>query len=313
MNGDKILKHIFVINPTAGKGVDARRIRDKITADCKGIDYEIYHTTARADATRFVRERIKNKPSGEVYRFYACGGDGTLCEVVSGAALESGVEVGCIPLGTGNDFVRNFTAPEHFIDIKSQLEGVAATIDCYKYGEGEYGVNMINIGFDCDVVAKASELKKNSLVPKSLAYIGGVLVLLKENKGCTIRVVREDGSEVTKEFQLVSAANGAYCGGGFRSAPKSSLSDGLIDISLIEKVTRTELLTLIGSYKNGTHLETVLGKRVVEYTHAKKVDFNFPEPTNVCIDGEISKMESLTLEVIPSAINFVIPSGSTIK
>ncbi len=307
------MKHIFVINPAAGKGAEARRLRDAITVTCKGLDYEIYHTTASRDATSFVRTRIANKPEGEVYRFYACGGDGTLCEVVGGAALANDVEVGCIPIGTGNDFVRNFTNPEQFINVKSQLDGTTETIDCYKYGEGEYGVNMVNIGFDCDVAAKASELKKNSLLPKSLAYIAGVAVLLGKNKGCSIRVVREDGSEVTKEFQLVSAANGAFCGGGFRSAPRSSLSDGLIDVSLIEKVTRTELLTLIGSYKNGTHLETKLGKRVVEYHHAKKVEFDFSEPTNVCIDGEISQMEHLSLEVVPSAIRFVIPSGSTIK
>lgn len=307
------MKHIFIINPVAGKGADARCIRDAITVTCKGIDYEIYHTTSRGDATHFVRERIKNKPSGEVYRFYACGGDGTLCEVVSGAALAQDVEVGCIPIGTGNDFVRNFTHSEYFGNVKRQLDGSAKVIDCYAYDEGEYGVNMVNIGFDCDVVAKASELKKNSLLPKSLAYIAGVAVLLGQNRGCTIRVVREDGSEVTGEFQLVSAANGAFCGGGFHSAPRSSLSDGLLDVSLIAKVTRTELLALIGSYKSGTHLETKLGKRVVEYTHAKKVEFNFAEPTNVCVDGEISKMERLTIEVVPNAVKFAIPSGSDIN
>ena len=307
------MKHIFIINPAAGKGADARRIRDEITSACKGLDFEIYHTTARGDATRFVRERIESKPTGDVYRFYACGGDGTISEVIGGAALAENVEVGCIPIGTGNDFVRNFTYPEHFTGIKHQLDGSAEVIDCYSYGEGKYGINMINIGFDCDVVAKASELKQRRLVPKSLAYIGGVFVLLGQNKGCTIRVVREDGSEVTKEFQLVSVANGAYCGGGFNSAPKSSLSDGLLDVSLITKVTRRELITLIGSYKKGTHLETKLGKRVVEYSHAKKVEFAFPEPTNVCIDGEISKMESLTLGIVPGAVKFLIPDGCTIK
>ncbi len=307
------MKHIFIINPAAGKGVDSRRMRDEITAACKGLDYEIYHTTARGDATRFVRESIKNKPSGEVYRFYACGGDGTLSEVVSGAALADEVEVGCIPVGTGNDFVRGFKAPELFGSIKAQLEGTAETIDCYSYGDGKYGVNMVNVGFDCDVAAKASELKKNRFVPKSLAYVGGVLVLLGQNKGCTIRVVREDGTQATKEFQLVSVANGAFCGGGFKSAPRSSLSDGLIDVSLIEKVSRSELLRLIGSYKKGTHLETKLGARVVEYTHAKKVELCFGEPTNVCVDGEISQMDRLCIEVAPSALRFVVPNGSSIN
>ena len=307
------MKHIFIINPAAGKGKENKHIAAEAKDACTaaGVDFEIYQTIARGDATRFVKQRIEDKPSGEVYRFYACGGDGTLSEVVSGAVGANEVEVGCIPSGTGNDFVRSFTSSHLFGSVKAQLNGTAATIDCYAYGEGKYGINMVNIGFDCDVVAKASELKNKRFMPKSLAYIAGVLVLLGENRGCTIRVVREDGSDLTKEFQLVSAANGAYCGGGFHSAPKSSLFDGLIDISLITKVTRTELLRLIGSYKNGTHLETKLGKRIVEYTHAKKVEFIFSEPTNVCIDGEISKMERLSLEVVPSAIKFVIPNACT--
>lgn len=308
------MKHIFIINPVAGKGNEWRRILDAInSAVSAGTDCEIYETTAPHDATRFVRERIKNKPDGEIYRFYACGGDGTLSEVVSGAALQKDVEVGCIPIGTGNDFVRNFTEIKAFFDVQKQLDGTALPIDCYRFGDDEYGVNMINIGFDCDVAAKASELKRNSFIPKALAYIAGVMVLLKENKGCTIRLIREDGSERTGEFQLVSAANGGFCGGGFHSAPKSSLSDGMLDISLISKVTRTELFRLIGAYKAGKHLGTKLGKRVVEYNYAKKIEFVFTEPTNVCIDGEIIKMNSISLEIVPKAISFVIPVGSKVK
>ncbi len=308
------MKHIFIINPVAGKGNEWRRILDAINdAKSSGTDCEIYETTAPRDATCFVRECIKNKPESEIYRFYACGGDGTLSEVVSGAALANGVEVGCIPIGTGNDFVRNFTEHKAFFDVNKQLRGTATPIDCYSFGDNEYGVNMINVGFDCDVAAKASELKRGRLMPKALAYIAGVVVLLRENKGCTIRVIREDGSEHTGKFQLVSAANGGFCGGGFHSAPKSSLSDSLLDVSLIGKVTRLELIRLIGSYKNGKHLETKLGKRVVEYSHAKKIVFEFNEPTNVCIDGEISKMERISLEIEPNAINFVVPEGSKIK
>ena len=318
------IKHIFIINPVAGKGTEGKPLAEVIHDACEvaGADYEIYKTTARGDAVRYVRERIAAKPDGETYRFYACGGDGTLSEVVSGAVNESsgstsgaltGIEIGCIPIGTGNDFVRNFTSPEFFRDVTKQLLADASVIDCYSCGGGRYGVNMINIGFDCDAAAKAAEYKKRRYIPKSLAYIAGVISLLRRNKGCMIRVRREDGTEVAREFQLVSAANGGFCGGGFHSAPKSSLSDGYLDISLIDKVSRLELVRLVGAYKSGKHLETKLGKRIVEYTHAKSVVFEFAEPTNVCIDGEISVMEHLELSIIPQAIAFVVPVGCRIK
>lgn len=314
------IKHFFIINPAAGKGKEGKPlsqiIRDACTA--AGADYGIYYTTARGDATRYVKDAIAKKPHGETYRFYACGGDGTLSEVVNGAINENAgitasplerVEVGCIPIGTGNDFVRNFSSPEFFLDITKQLLADATPIDCYSYNNSGYGVNMVNIGFDCEVAVKASELKKHKLIPKGLAYVAGIGVLLKQNRGKLIHVINEDNSEVTREFQLVSAANGGFCGGGFYSAPNSSLSDGLLDISLIDKVTRREFIGLVGAYKSGKHLETKLGKRIVTYTKAKAVCFEFSEPTNVCIDGEISVLERLDITVIPKAVAFAIPVG----
>lgn len=312
------MKHIFIINPAAGKGKECKRLAE-IIADASTtarVDYALYHTTAPADATRYVTECISTKPKSEVYRFYACGGDGTLSEVVNGAignGIPDKVEVGCIPIGTGNDFVRNFTSPEFFRDITKQLLADAIPIDCYACSGMGYGINMVNIGFDCDVVAKASEIKKHKFVPKGLAYIIGVAALLRKNLGKRIHVTSEDGTVTEREFQLVSVANGGFCGGGFNSAPRCSLSDGFLDVSLIDKVSRKQFISLVGAYKNGTHLETKLGKKIVRYSHAKSVTFEFAEPTNVCIDGEISPLERLEISVVPRAINFVIPVGCKIK
>ncbi len=320
----KKIKHIFIINPKAGKGVEARQLEGTIADACtaEGADFEIYYTKARADATRYVRDVIEKKPEGEAYRFYACGGDGTLSEVVSGAVSENargdnqplhGVEVGCIPIGTGNDFVRNFSDSHFFSDVSRQISANATVIDCYRFDEGRYGVNMINIGFDCEVAATAGEMKKKKFIPKSLAYIAGIVSVFRKNRGLHARVIFGDGREESREFQLVSAANGAFCGGGFHSAPESSLTDGKLDVSLIDKVTRREFLGLVGAYKNGTHLGTRLGKKVVHYTKENTVTFIFNCPTNVCIDGEIEKRESLTLSVVPKALAFAIPEGCKIK
>lgn len=319
-----VIKHIFIINPAAGKGVESKPLCDKIRDACAvaGEDFLIYKTTGRGDAIGFVKSQIKSKPQNETYRFYACGGDGTLSEVVSGAANQNvadapgpipGVEVGCIPIGTGNDFVRNFENSEFFSDITKQILADAAVIDCYSCGEGRCGVNMINIGFDCEVAARTGEYKKKLFMPKKLAYIAGIIAEFRKNLGKHIKVITEDGAVFDKEFQLVSAANGGFCGGGFHSAPRSSLNDGLLDISLIDKVSRRTFLGLVGSYKKGTHLETSVGKRVVKYSQSKRVSFEFPEPTNVCVDGEIVKLERIDVSVLRGAISFVIPVGCRLK
>ena len=360
MTNNKV-RHIFVVNPVAGKGVEAGPLEAKIRDACEvsGAEYEIYITCARWDAVDFVRRRITERRADETLRFYACGGDGTLCAVATGILFESlgkerseelyinntntvhdklsnnlhdstsnvnnvqvkhhvstseNVELGCVPIGTGNDFVRNFGQNEFFSDITKQLLGEPITIDSFGVrldDEREIcGVNMFNVGFDCDVVCKAAEFKK-TFMPKKLAYVVGVAVTLVKNKGCTIAVTKENGEKFTRQFELCAVANGGYCGGGFFSAPRRRLNDGLLDISLIKKVSRTTFLRLVGPYKKGTHLGTRLGKRVVGYYQDTGIGLEFTEPTNVSIDGEISQVKSAKFRSLPSSLRFVLPVGVT--
>ncbi len=312
------MTHVFIVNPQAGKGREAEALTEKIDGACaaSGVRYEIYRTTARGDASRFAAERILKKSPGETLRFYACGGDGTLGEVVSGVLTAGGgerspegVEVGCVPIGTRNDFVRCFTNTAFFLDITKQLLADPVQIDCFAVND-RFSVNMVNIGFDCDVVLKAAELKKKRFLPKGLAYLIGLVVILKENPGKMIRVIRPDGQEETREFELCAVANGGFCGGGFHSAPKSLLDDGLLDISLIRKVSRLTFLRLVGAYRRGRHLETKLGRAIVDYKQARAIRFEFDGTTNVCIDGEIVPMDSIDFKAMPGALSFAVPVGT---
>ena len=90
------MKHIFVINPAAGQVDSTNEIKSYLEQNHAELDYEIYVTTAIGDATRFVSDYCRQH-DGEAVRFYACGGDGTLCEVVSGAAERQNVQVAVYP------------------------------------------------------------------------------------------------------------------------------------------------------------------------------------------------------------------------
>lgn len=312
-----MIKHIFIVNPVAGKGVEGKRISDiiKDACDVSRVNYEIYRTTCKSDATVYVKKRLAEKPLGDIYRFYACGGDGTFNEVINGVVHDPrqysplpGVQVGVIPIGTGNDFVRNFAQKEFFSDVTKQLLGDPMNIDCYSFND-RFGINMFNVGFDCDVVCKAAELKKKSFMPKALAYMVGVAIVLIRNRGSVIKVVRSDGSELAREFELCAVANGGFCGGGFHSAPKSRQNDGLLDISLISKVSRRQFLSLIGPYKKGTHLNTRLGRRVVNYFQDKSIAFYFDRDTAVSIDGEIELVRKAEFSIVPNSVSFIVPVG----
>jgi hypothetical protein len=128
--------------------------------------------------------------------------------------------------------------------------------------------------------------------------------------GVDIEVSFDGGNTVEKRsFLLSSIANGRFCGGGFKSNPIAALNDGLMDICLIKPVTRRKFLSLVSSYKNGTHLENEKAKPIIDYIQCASVDYYFGKMHNIGIDGEVSQAESLHIEVARGALNFIVPKG----
>ncbi|MCR4804597.1 MAG: acylglycerol kinase family protein, partial [Clostridia bacterium] len=116
------MKHIFVVNPAAGNGAALRDILPKIHKALTGFadDYEIHRTLSEQETILYCRQKCAFE--GDV-RFYACGGDGTVNNVLTGIAGHSNAQLAVVPCGTGNDFVRNFTNRDNFLDIEKQING----------------------------------------------------------------------------------------------------------------------------------------------------------------------------------------------
>src|SRR5574344_2816199 len=144
------MKHIFVINPKAGRVDRTPEISAKLNSYDGKIDYEIYVTKSLGDAQGYVRNYLQSHDPKEIYRFYACGGDGTLYDVVNGAFGFPSAEVGCLALGSGNDFVKNFPYVSAFKDVKRALEAKARPIDIIKVDD-KYCINIANYGFAGEV------------------------------------------------------------------------------------------------------------------------------------------------------------------
>ena len=300
------MEHIFIINPCAGQGKGAKMIH-VIEEALEGTAYEysIYTTKAAGDAERFVRETCE---SGREVRFYVCGGDGSLHEAVNGLKGFPQVEVGLLPMGTGNDFVRNFGKKSDFMDILSQVEGNSIPCDVIELN-GRYVVNMANIGFDCEVAAKAAEWKKKPLVSGPAAYIMGILSEFAKPMGNRMSFRCADGNTMTGKYLLCTIANGSFCGGGFCSSPEAALNDGLMDVGIVQMIPRRKFVGILPKYKTGTYLDTNLGKEKVLYRKYNKLELAVAEPTHICIDGEISKFTYLKAEMVPQAFRFIVPKG----
>lgn len=152
------MKHIFIVNPAAGSGESEKKILPKIrkVSEELGIEYEVHITLSGEETTAYTLHRAEK---GDEVRFYACGGDGTLNNVLNGMIGFQNTQLAYIPCGTGNDFARSFTENDYFLDIKRQIEGDPTYIDAIRFNDA-YAINMFNIGVDCDVVVEVDKLKK---------------------------------------------------------------------------------------------------------------------------------------------------------
>lgn len=306
------MKTVFVVNPKAGNGKNI----DRLVCDIKqsilktGKDADIYITKAKGDGERFVREYCKAKGPA---RFIACGGDGTLNEVLNGAVLCSDAEIGVIPVGTGNDFIRNFGTNKDFYDITSQLTGNSVKCDaiCYRQiGKSQnkrFCANMFNIGFDCNVADMAQSIKKK-VISGPLSYLCSVFVNLTKKKGANL-TIETDGERTHKgELLLTSLANGKYCGGGIKSNPEASLSDGMMSINIIYNISRLNFLSKLPFYMKGIHTKLKNIEKVIYSKKCKKVVITPKEKMmKLCTDGEISLVGKTEFEVVHNAFNFVVP------
>ena len=306
------MKYCFIINPASGKAKNKAELEGKIreVCDAAGVEYTVVFTESVGDARlRMLDFYEAHKDSGEEIRFYACGGDGTLCEAVGGVMALSDAEnvsLGVIPVGTGNDFVRNFAPKELFHDIGAQINGQTVKIDLIKCND-MYAVNMINIGFDCNVVVKTNQVKRKKFGPSKLAYICGLVMTLIKKPGVSMTLTA-DGNEERRELLLTTFANGCFCGGGFHSNPLAELCDGHIDTLFVNDITRRKFLSLVGQYKKGTHL---CGKYddMLCCMKNKEYDIRFDSPTPISVDGEIVTVDSIHMECVPAALGFIVPEG----
>ena len=302
------MRNYFIINPKAGKGKHAEALEKRISSVCdeRGAEYEIYHTKAIGDATRFVKQKCAEDGALPA-RFFACGGDGTLGEVVNGAVGVNGAYVGLIPSGTGNDFVRNFNGKELFFDIGAQLDGEEVQVDVLRCND-LFAINMINIGFDCEVVKKKETIQSRGILPSKLAYIFGLVQTLIKKPGVKAKVSFDGVDSIEAKYLLTTFANGKFCGGGFLSNPFATLTDGECDVLLVNDISRTKFVSLVGSYKKGTHINPKTEKILLS-KKCKSIDLEFFGTQSISVDGELFDFERITISCVQGALGFTVPRG----
>lgn len=296
------MKNYFIVNPVSGKNEALKVVKNLLKNADSDFNYEIIVTEFEHHATRIAKTIAER---GEGCRIFACGGDGTLFDVVNGVVGYENVEVGVIPCGSGNDYVKTFAKAEDFLSPDNFCEGVSVPVDLIKF-EDKYCINIASIGMDAFVVKQKNDMKKLSEFNGELAYIVSVFITFIKNMGGRFKVTVDDKDVYDRDFLFVVAANGRYYGGSFNPTPNACVNDGLIDILLLNSVSRFTVIKLLKKYQKGLHInltdicKIVRGKRIV-------IESEKEIPVNV--DGEIYNSAKITFEMVEKGVKFIVPKS----
>lgn len=308
---DSSKKTLVILNPVAGKGRAGSRLGEiRGLMDARGLDYDIALTERPGHATELAAAA---SAYGVVV---AAGGDGTVNEVVNGLMLlrESGGRVpalGAFSVGRGNDFAYGADLPSSLEDCVAVLAaGIRRPLDIGRvrggdYPEGKFFANGMGIGFDTIVGLEAAKMRH---VHGAAAYMLGAIKTLLMFPDAPLARIEYDDEAIEQPVQQVSIMNGKRMGGTFFMAPEAENSDGLLNLCVAERLTRRDMVALIGHYTKGTQashprIKTMSGARVRISAPGGGLIVHADGET-VCVDGRL-----LDIECLPGALTIVCEPG----
>ena len=301
------MKHLFIINPAAGSRDRTKYYSEHIREVCTqhGIECDIQISAAPGDCMRLARQAAQ---TGEEYRIYACGGDGTLNEVVNGAAGYDNVSVTVFSGGSGNDFARMFSEPNAFKDLERLLDAEDVTFDLIKCND-DYALNICSVGLDARIGHDVASYKRLPLLSGFRAY--AVSTVVNVIKGLHEHyIVEVGGKKFNGQFTMICACNGKYYGGGFCPVPSADPTDGQLEILLVREVSRLQVAQVVGAYKDGKYADY---PDLIRHFTADQVKIICDKETGINLDGEKRMGKEILFRIADEKLRFFYPKGLTFK
>lgn len=301
------MKHLFLINPAAGSYDHTLEYTEQIQKYCvpRGLDFHIEVSKQAGDCMALAKAAGE---SGEEYRIYACGGDGTLNEVVNGAAGFDNLAVTVFCGGSGNDFVKVFSDPSAFYHLDQLLVAQDMEfdlIDC----NGDLSLNICSVGLDARIGTDVANYKRIPLLNGFRAYAFSALVNVIRGIGEHYRI-EVDGQIIDGDKTLVCVCNGQFYGGGFHPVPDANPTDGLLDVLVVEKVSRLQVPGVIGMYMKGQYAEL---PNLVRHFRTKEITIHCDKDTPINLDGELRMGKDITMKLSDKKLRFFYPKGLTLN
>lgn len=301
-------KWFVIINPTSGNGTSKKQwplIFNELQK--QQFDFEFSISAYKNNSFEIVQQAIL-----QGFKKIICvGGDGTLHNIINGIlsikAIDiSKIKIGIIPIGTGNDWVKTYQIPINYkkaieiIKKEHTIKQDIGKINLTTENKIVYFNNLAGIGFDAYVVYKVHKFKNLG----SLAYLTGALVGLTSYKKPTLEIIVNKTNIKAKTLMLLIGIC-KFSGGGMQLTKDPNPTDGLFDISLINKFTLLQVLKNIPNLFNG---------KITNHTSVKtyktseiKINIITNQSTYIQADGELIGKGNFTVTILPKALNFIIP------
>ena len=293
-------KWVIVANPVSGKGrsLDLSDRTGRLLTSAN-VPNEVLYTTRAGEAEDLARRAVDEGAVGAL----ACGGDGTLHEVINGIMSHPqgpDVTVGVIPAGRCNDFAAAMGLPKDPNGVAELIvEGNFRRIDLGLVG-GRYFATVATLGFDSAV----SQYVADGHVPRFLSgtpsYVYAILLQLLRYKDASVRLEGED-FEYSGRIFLAATANTAQYGGNMKIAPGATPDDGALDVCLVKSVSRWEVVMMVPRVFSGGHL----ANPAVSMHRVKRLKIDADTPMPVWADGERVAETPTEIVVAPGALNFL--------
>ena len=290
------MKLFLIVNPAAGKNKGAKAIEKAIPLlKQKGIQSEVTTSNFAGHAIELAQQFDPSKFDGII----AIGGDGTLFEVINGLLKKYqsfDLPVGQIPVGTGNSFIKDLAIQTIEDAIAKIAGGTSRKVDVgfFKYPEGEhYFINLLGTGFVANVAHRAGKYKAFG----PLSYVIGVFEEVARLKSVPMEITI-DGKVYQREYIFTEICNSTKTGGNMIMAPDAKIDDGLLDIILLNRISRLNLLKVFpqifkGTHVNDSHVETFKGKHIKIITETLQ---------RLTPDGEVFGSTPIEVFILPNKI-----------
>ena len=289
---------VLIINPISGKGtaaVVAEQASQRLTAE--GYSGRLELTTQSGDANRIAREAIENGS----YWIIACGGDGTIHEVVNAIAEKPDVVLGVLPCGKGNDFAEALKIPTKPVEaIEVLLKGATRQVDLGKIGD-HYFDTIVTCGYDAEVSRRVTE--EGAPFSGTASYVYTAITTLFSYQSPDARLEGDFGSYEGKILLTATGITASY-GGGMKIVPEAIIDDGLFDVCIIEPVPHRTVLRLLVTLFWGGHA----GHRAVRMHRTKSLTIETDPPILLYADGERICYTPATVEIVERGLTVIAPA-----